>query len=131
MRTTRYIGLDVHKESIAAAVADGRKRVSSGRLPTRRRSSQSSSLNSKDNAQLHFADEAGCCGYGIYRQISKLGHRCDVVAPGLIPVRRSERVKNDRRDALMIARLLRAGELAPVWDPRAPRRLDITQVPGH
>ena len=63
--------------------------------------------------------EAGPCGYGVHRQLTSLGHRCDVVAPSLIPHKPGDRVKTDRRDATMLARLHRAGELTPVWVPDA------------
>ena len=63
--------------------------------------------------------EAGPCGYGAHRQLTKLGHRCDVVAPSLIPKKPGDRVKTDRRDATMLARLHRAGELTAVWVPDA------------
>jgi len=69
--------------------------------------------------QLHFCYEAGPLGYGLYRQIRGLGHDCAVVAPSLIPKRRGERVKTNRRDAVTLARLLRAGELTSVWVPDA------------
>ena len=68
---------------------------------------------------LAFCYEAGPCGYGVYRQLTSLGHRCDVVAPSLIPMKPGDRVKTDRRDATMLARLHRAGELTPVWVPDA------------
>jgi transposase len=66
---------------------------------------------------LHLCYEAGPCGYGIQRQLTALGVRCDVVAPTLIPVRPGDRVKTDRRDAEKLARLLRSGDLTPVWVP--------------
>ena len=69
--------------------------------------------------QLHFCYEAGPCGYGLHRQLSELGHDCVVVAPSLIPVKAGDRVKTDRRDAMMLAKLLRAGELTAVWVPDA------------
>jgi len=59
--------------------------------------------------------EAGPTGYGLYRQIQELGHDCLVVAPALIPKRTGERVKTNRRDAVTLARLHRAGELTAVW----------------
>jgi len=67
--------------------------------------------------RLHFCYEAGPTGYGLYRQIVALGHSCDVVAPSLIPKRPGERVKTNRRDAVSLARLLRAGELTAIWVP--------------
>jgi transposase len=63
---------------------------------------------------LHICYEAGPTGYGLYRQVLALGHDCVVVAPSLIPRRPGERVKTNRRDALSLARLLRAGELTAV-----------------
>ncbi|TIS85291.1 IS110 family transposase, partial [Mesorhizobium sp.] len=68
---------------------------------------------------LHFCYEAGPTGYGLCRQLVELGHRCDVVAPSLIPKRPGERVKTNRRDAVTLARLLRAGELTGIWVPDA------------
>jgi transposase len=68
---------------------------------------------------LHFCYEAGPTGYGLYRQIQALGHACLVVAPALIPKRPGDRVKTNRRDAVTLARLHRAGELTGVWVPDA------------
>ncbi len=68
-------------------------------------------------ARLTFCYEAGPTGYGLYRQIKSLGHACIVVAPSLIPRKAGDRVKTNRRDALSLAKLLRAGELTAVWVP--------------
>lgn len=70
-------------------------------------------------SKLHFCYEAGPTGYGLYRQLCELGHDCVVVAPSLIPKKPGERVKTNRRDAVTLARLLRAGELTSVWVPDA------------
>jgi transposase len=67
--------------------------------------------------KLHFCYEAGPTGYGLYRQIKALGHASLVIAPALIPKRPGERVKTNRRDAVTLARLHRAGELTEVWVP--------------
>jgi transposase len=67
--------------------------------------------------RLHFCYEAGPTGYGLHRQLTGLGHVCDVVAPTMIPKRSGDRVKTNRRDAVMLAKLLRAGELSPIWVP--------------
>src|ERR1700730_10783823 len=67
--------------------------------------------------RLTFCYEAGPTGYGLYRQIESLGHACMVVAPSLIPKKPGDRVKTNRRDALNLVKLLRAGELTAVWVP--------------
>src|SRR6266849_2895664 len=67
--------------------------------------------------RLTFCYEAGPTGYGLYRQISSLGHECTVAAPSLIPRKPGNRVKTNRRDALSLVKLLRAGELTAVWVP--------------
>src|SRR6516165_4830081 len=82
--------------------------------------------------RLTFCYEAGPTGYGLYRLIKSLGHECIVVAPSLTPKKPDERVKTNRRDAVSLARLSRAGELTAVWgpaerhepmrDPSGPRR---------
>jgi transposase len=69
------------------------------------------------HSRLTFCYEAGPTGYGLYRQIKSLGHECVVVAPSLIPKKPGDRVKTNRRDAVNLAKLLRAGELTAVWVP--------------
>src|SRR5258705_10436394 len=66
---------------------------------------------------LTFCYEAGPTGYGLYRLLKSLGHECLVVAPSLVPKKAGDRVKTNRRDAVSLAKLLRAGELAAVWVP--------------
>jgi transposase len=82
--------------------------------------------------RLTFCYEAGPTGYGLYRQIKKLGHECIVVAPSLIPKKPGERVKTNRRDAVNLVKLLRAGELTAVWvpDPRHEAMRDLTRARG-
>lgn len=67
--------------------------------------------------RVTFCYEAGPTGYGVYRQITALGHECIVAAPSLIPKKPGDRVKTNRRDAVSLAKLLRAGDLTPVWVP--------------
>ena len=69
------------------------------------------------HGKLSFCYEAGPCGYAIYRQLADLGHDCQVVAPSLIPTKPGDHIKTDHRDAVTLARLLRAGELTAVWVP--------------
>jgi transposase len=72
---------------------------------------------SQAGQQLHACYEAGPCRYNVQRHLTRLGHRCDVMAPSLIPRKSGERVKTDRRDAMMSAQTLRAGQLTEVWVP--------------
>ena len=71
----------------------------------------------RTGGELRFCYEAGPCGYGIQRHLTAAGHDCVVVAPSLIPRKPGERIKTDRRDAVNLARLHRAGELTAVWVP--------------
>lgn len=82
--------------------------------------------------RLAFCYEAGPTGYGLQRQITELGHECMVVAPSLIPKRPGDRVKTNRRDALDLAKLLRAGQLTAVWvpDSRHEAMRDLTRARG-
>jgi transposase len=82
--------------------------------------------------RLTFCYEAGPTGYGLYRQIRRLGHACLVVAPSLIPKKAGDRVKTNRRDALSLAKLLRAGELTAVWvpDERHEAMRDLSRARG-
>lgn len=116
-----FVGLDVHKATITAAGAeegrDGEVRSQGTIEHTAASVAAMIKRLARPGRELHFCYEAGCCGYGLYRQITGAGHLCTVVAPSMIPRKPGERVKTDRRDAVMLARLLRAGELNTVWVP--------------
>jgi len=115
------VGLDTHKAKIAVAVAEpgrsGEVRFA-GEIANRpdavRRLIER--LGAK-HGRLRVCYEAGPCGYGLHRQVTALGHDCTVVAPSLVPRRPGDRVKTNRRDAVTLARLHRAGELTAVWVP--------------
>jgi len=119
--TKLFVGLDVHKDSIAVAYAPqvrGAEIISIGSFGTRQ-----CDINKflkkllAHSRNIVFAYEAGPCGYWLYRYLTKKGHTCLVVAPSLIPKRPGDRVKTDRRDAIMLARTLRAGDLTTVYVP--------------
>ena len=118
-----YVGLDVHKEGIVVAVAEGGLR---GEVRDYGRIANTPAALDRlmrklggEGVRLRVCYEAGPCGYGIQRHVSARGHECVVVAPSLIPKRAGDRVKTDRRDAAGLARLHRAGELTAVWVPDA------------
>ena len=117
-----YIGLDVHKETIAVSVArDGREDPELlGETANRPQAVKKliARLNERFYGEvLLFCYEAGPCGYVLYRQFLELRHHCVVVAPSRIPKIPGERVKTDRRDASKLARMLRSADLTPVWVP--------------
>jgi transposase len=120
MKDTLFIALDVHKETISVATAkwDRSEAESLGTiLNTPQAIAKLLRKLGRPMHQLHFCYEAGPCGYGIYRQITAAGAKCDVIAPSLVPQKAGDKVKTDRRDAEKLARNLRNGELTPVWVP--------------
>ena len=117
-----FIGLDVHKDTIDIAIAE-----SNGSKEVRHYGKIDGDLAALDKAvrklqskgaELRFVYEAGPCGYDIYRHLTKQKLSCMVVAPSLIPKKSGDRVKTDRRDAMGLARLYRAGELTAIYVPR-------------
>lgn len=121
MQSIKFVGLDVHKNSIEIAIADegrdGEVRHY-GKIPN--------SLDALDKVirkllssgcELRFVYEAGPGGYGLYRHLTRNGFTCIVVAPSLIPKKSGCKIKNDVRDACTLARLYRAGELTAIHVP--------------
>ncbi len=120
---TIYVGIDVSKDKLAVAIAGGERGDEVLSLGTFENTPASvgkllKKLAGRGNISACY--EAGPTGYGLYRQIRAAGCECCVIAPSLIPVRAGERVKTDRLDAQRLARLLRAGELIPVWGEGRP-----------
>jgi transposase len=120
--TTLFVGLDQHKDSLSVAYApeeQGTEVVYMGPIGTRQCDIDKMirQLHSKAS-KLRFVYEAGPCGYWLYRYLTKKGEDCIVVAPSLIPRKPGDRVKTDRRDAVHLARLLRTGDLNPVYVPK-------------
>jgi len=117
-KNIRFIGLDVHGETIAVGVAEPAGEVRSlGVIPNRPESVRKLLKKLGPASSLRACYEAGPCGYVLYWQLTQLGVHCDVVAPTLVPTKSGERVKTDRRDALKLARSYRSGDLTPVWVP--------------
>ncbi len=116
-----FVGMDVSKDRHAMAVAEGGRdgevryygEIGSDGASVRRLVRKLE----RPGSRLRFCYEAGPTGYGLQRSIEGLGHECAVIAPSLIPRRPGERVKTNRRDAVKLARLFRAGELTEIWTP--------------
>ena len=117
-----FVGMDVHKETIDVAIATNRINGQVrhyGQIPNRIDIIDKLVAKLKREAtSLKFVYEAGPTGFGLYRHLTRKGHLCTVVAPSLIPKKPGDRVKTDRRDAVRLAQLHRAGDLTPVYIPK-------------
>jgi len=114
----RFLGLDVHAETIAVTVAEPDGEVRSlGTIPNRSESVRKLIKKLGPSDKLRACYEAGPTGYVVYWQLTELGVECEVVAPTLVPVKAGDRVKTDRRDAEKLARCYRSGDLTAVWVP--------------
>lgn len=116
---TGFVGLDAHAESTAIGFAQaGRATRRFVGMVGAKRSELSRALGKLgEPSSLLIVYEAGPCGYGLARELTAAGYRCEVVAPSKIPRKPGERIKTDRRDALKLASLARAGELVAVAIP--------------
>jgi transposase len=114
----RFLGLDVHAETIAVAVAEPNGEVRSlGTIANREDSIRKFIRKLGSPEQLRACYEAGPTGFVLYWQLTQLGVKCDVIAPSLVPKKPGDKVKTDRRDALKLARSHRSDDLTAVWVP--------------
>jgi len=131
-QVSKFVGLDVHKETIAVAVASaaGGPAESLGTIPADRDAVVRLVRRLGPAGDALWCYEAGPCGYWLQRLLAEHGVSCVVVAPSLVPTKPGDRVKTDRRDAQKLARLLRSGELTPVWIPGAAHEAfrDLTRA---
>jgi transposase len=121
-KPTRYVGLDVHAQSISIAVAEGGRDGevrSVGKVANTPEAVRKAIKKLGPVEKLAVCYEAGPCGYVLYWQLTQLGVKCEVVAPTLVPTKSGDRVKTDRRDAEKLARCYRSGDLTAVWVPDA------------
>lgn len=115
---TRFLGLDVHAETIAVALAEpGRGEVRSLGIIPNEPTAVRKLIQKLGKKNLRACYEAGPTGFALYWQLAELGIDCDVIAPTLIPKKAGDRIKTDRRDALKLARCFRAGDLTAIWVP--------------
>ena len=119
--TVKFVGMDVHKDSISLAIAEngspGEVRLYGTIKNTTEALDKVIRKLVSAGDELQFVYEAGPCGFGIFRHLKGNGFRCIVAAPSLIPKKSGVRIKNDSRDAVSLARLLRAGELTGIYVP--------------
>jgi transposase len=123
-QSTRFVGMDVHKDTIVVAVtATGEvgKATAYGTFPNTAAALEKlvKRLRQAGDGPIKFCYEAGPCGYGVHRSLTRMGEDCMVVAPSMIPRKSGERQKNDQRDAASLAVLHRGGVLTAVWVPDA------------
>ncbi len=118
---TKFVGMDVHQKTISIAVADdgpdGDVRLYGTIKNTIEAIDKVARKLVSTGAELHFVYEAGPCGFGLYRHLAGNGFSCIVAAPSMVPKKSGVRIKNDARDAIALARLLRAGELTAIYVP--------------
>lgn len=119
MSSTIYVGMDVHKDSVMVAVFEGQATEAQlvERLPNDLRRLRRLFERLAKRGDVRACYEASGAGYVLHREITSWGHQCDVVAPSLTPQRPGDLRKHDRRDAIQLARLYRAGELVAIRVP--------------
>ena len=133
MKNVRFIGLDVHAQTISVAEAEPGGEVRSlGMIANRAESVRKLLRKLGSPGQLRACYEAGPTGYALYWQLTQWGVKCEVIAPTLTPMKAGDRVKTDRRDAERLSRSYRAGDLTAVWVPDpSTRRCATWCVPAR
>ncbi len=117
-KVTRFVGLDVHAETISVAIAETGGEVRYlGSISNRPESVSKLIKKISTGGKWKACYEAGPTGYALYWQLTKARIGCEVIAPALVPIRAGDRAKTDRRDAEQLAQSYQAGELTPVWVP--------------
>jgi hypothetical protein len=133
-KSIRYVGLDVHADTIAVAIAEGRGEARSlGTIPNRPEPIRKLIKRLEPVSTLKVCYEAGPTGYALYWQLVGLGVKCEVVAPTLVPVKAGDRVKTDRRDSEKLARSYRSGDLtlcANVTETARPPEISVEGEQG-
>jgi transposase len=130
-KNTRFVGLDVHAETIAVAVAEGRGQVRAlGIIPNRPEAVRRLLGKVGKPGELRVCYEAGPTGYALYWLLTAMGIACEVIAPSLAPAKPGDRVKTDRRDAERLASSYQAGTLTTVWvpDPKHEALRDLVRA---
>lgn len=117
--TGRFVGLDVHQDTIVIAVADegASPAQTLAEIPHEPARVLARLRKLGPLETLRVCYEAGPTGYGLQRYLTRAGVSCVVVAPSLVPTQSGNRVKTDRRDARRLAHFLRSGDLTSVWVP--------------
>jgi len=133
---TGFVGLDAHAESTAIGIAEFGRAAPRfvGTVGAKVAELTKALTKLGEPCELLIVYEAGPCGYALARELKRAGYRCEVVAPSKVPRRPGDRVKTDRRDALTLAGLARAGELTFVSVPderdEAIRDLSRARIDG-
>jgi transposase len=120
-----YVGMDVHKKSITfAMLIDGSEIPVIEKLPNKDEKIRKFFNKASKHGEVKTCYEASSCGYVLWRKLSKWGYGCDVIAPSLVPKSKANKIKTDKRDAIALVRLYKAGMLSLVKVPTEKHEMD-------